>query len=149
MRVADSRAVIERANGLVDIALRDAMEFEAALIDDNAQAIGRCAIGIVDVDDKRHHLKGLFDLRRDGAPADEPVDARHLVDNGTWFVGDPDQVVDLIVEQYELSGGFGVLLQMGFDYADPEARDGWMRSMELLAQEVMPRVNAALGPRSA
>ena len=89
---------------------------------------------------------GIDDLfRRDGAPTDEPVDARHLVDNGTWFVGDPDQVVKLIVEQYELSGGFGVLLQMGFDYADPEARDGWMRSMELLAQEVMPRVNAALG----
>ena len=79
-----------------------------------------------------------------GAPTDTPVNAQFLVDNGTWFVGDPDQVVEQIVEQNKLSGGFGVMLQMGFDYADPGAR-GWMRSMELLSTEVMPRVNRALG----
>ena len=53
-----------------------------------------------------------------------------------------------ILEQYELSGGFGVLLQMGFDYSDPGAREGWMRSMELLATEVMPRVNASITERA-
>lgn len=91
---------------------------------------------------ERLNIADLF--RRDGAPADVPVDARFLVDNGTWFVGDPDQVVEQIVEQHRISGGFGVLLQMGFDYSDPSARAGWMRSMELLAKEVMPRVNGAL-----
>ena len=53
--------------------------------------------------------------------------------------------MEQIVEQNKLSGGFGVLLQMGFDYSDPGAREGWMRSMELLSTEVMPRVNKALG----
>ena len=92
---------------------------------------------------ERLDIAHLF--RRFGAPTDTPVNAQFLVDNGTWFVGDPDQVVEQIVEQNKLSGGFGVLLQMGFDYADPGAREGWMRSMELLSTEVMPRVNRALG----
>ena len=77
------------------------------------------------------------------------MDTRHLVENRAWFVGDPDQVTAQLLEQYELSGGFGVLLQMGFDYSDPGAREGWMRSMELLATEVMPRVNASITERAA
>jgi alkanesulfonate monooxygenase SsuD/methylene tetrahydromethanopterin reductase-like flavin-dependent oxidoreductase (luciferase family) len=89
---------------------------------------------------------GIADMfRRDGAPADAKVDAAYLADHGTWFVGSPDKVVDQIVDQYEQTGGFGVLLQIGFDYADADARDGWFRSMELLAREVMPRVNDRLG----
>lgn len=92
---------------------------------------------------ERLGIDALF--RRDDTPTDQPVDARYLVDHGTWFVGDPDQVTAQIIEQYELTGGFGVLLQMGFDYDDADRRAGWMRSMELLAREVMPRVNAALG----
>ena len=90
---------------------------------------------------------GIEDMfRRAGAPGDAPVDAGYLVDHGTWFVGDPDQVVEQIVEQYEVTGGFGVLLQIGFDYSDAGARGGWLRSMDLLAREVMPRVRARLGP---
>jgi alkanesulfonate monooxygenase SsuD/methylene tetrahydromethanopterin reductase-like flavin-dependent oxidoreductase (luciferase family) len=88
---------------------------------------------------------GIADFyRRDGAPKDVPVDTDFLVKNGTWFVGDPDKVVEQIVEQYELSGGFGVLLQMGFDYSDPNMRDRWFRSMDLLSKEVMPRVKARI-----
>lgn len=91
---------------------------------------------------------GIEDMfRRPGAPTDVPVDAASLVDHGTWFVGEPEQVVEQIVEQYELTGGFGVLLQIGFDYADSSAREGWFRSMELLATEVMPRVNDRLKGR--
>jgi alkanesulfonate monooxygenase SsuD/methylene tetrahydromethanopterin reductase-like flavin-dependent oxidoreductase (luciferase family) len=91
---------------------------------------------------ERLNIDNLF--RRDGAPQDTPVDARHLIDHGIWFVGDPDQVAGQIVEQYRLTGGFGVLLQIGFDYADSGARAGWMRSMELLSRDVMPKVNQAL-----
>ena len=87
----------------------------------------------------------IIDLfRRQNAPSDVPADAAYLVAHGTWFVGTPDQVADQIVEQYELTGGFGTLLQLGYDYADSKMREGWFRSMQLLAQEVMPRVNATL-----
>ena len=88
-------------------------------------------------------------FRRDGAPEDAPVDAGFLVDHGAWFVGDPDRVAAQIIEQHELTGGFGVLLQIGFDYADAHARDGWFRSMQLLAEEVMPRVRAKVGTAAA
>ncbi|MDH3233513.1 MAG: LLM class flavin-dependent oxidoreductase [Alphaproteobacteria bacterium] len=89
---------------------------------------------------------GIEDMfRRANAPGDAPVDAAYLVDHGTWFVGDPDQVAGQIVEQHALTGGFGMLLQIGFDYSDAGARDGWFRSMELLANEVMPRVRSRLG----
>lgn len=91
---------------------------------------------------QRLNITDMF--RRAGAPPDLPVDAAYLVDHGTWFVGDPDSVVEQIVQQYELTGGFGVLLQMGFHYADAAYREGWFRSMELLAKEVMPRVNERL-----
>ncbi len=96
---------------------------------------------------QRLNIEHMF--RRDGAPADVPLDAAALVDHGTWFVGDPDQVAAQIVEQHELTGGFGVLLQIGFDYADADTRDGWFRSMQLLAEEVMPRVRAKLGIAAA
>lgn len=92
---------------------------------------------------ERLNITDMF--RRPGAPAEAPVDAAYLADHGTWFVGDPDSVVEQIVEQYELTGGFGVLLQIGYDYSDADARDGWFRSMELLAREVMPRVRERLG----
>ncbi len=89
---------------------------------------------------------GIADMfRRHGAPPDIAVDAAYLVDHGTWFVGAPDRVADQIVEQYELTGGFGVLLQIGFDYAGADARAGWFRSMDLLVNEVMPRVNRRIG----
>ena len=91
---------------------------------------------------ERIKIDHLF--RRPADDPSQPVDAAYLVSSGTWFVGSPETVVDQIIEQYQLSGGFGVLLQMGFDYSDPKCRDGWMHSMELLAKEVIPRVNKVL-----
>lgn len=88
----------------------------------------------------------IIDLFRRGAPG-SGADAQAMIDQGTWFVGTPDRVADQIVRQYELTGGFGTLLQLGYDYADRDMRAGWFRSMELLATEVMPKVNAMLGPR--
>lgn len=92
----------------------------------------------------------ILELFQRGTPpaAGERVDARYCVEHGTWFVGTPERVAAQIVEQYRLTGGFGTLLQIGYDYADAAARDGWLRSMELLATAVMPRVNAQLARNS-
>ena len=43
-------------------------------------------------------------------------------------------------------GDFGELVYGGMDWVDPALAK---RSMQLLAEEVMPRVNAALGKKSA
>ena len=62
------------------------------------------------------------------------------------IAGTVNSVVDQILALHELIGGFGTLMYTGHDWADvPLAR----RSMELMATEVMPRVNAALGEAEA
>jgi alkanesulfonate monooxygenase SsuD/methylene tetrahydromethanopterin reductase-like flavin-dependent oxidoreductase (luciferase family) len=73
-----------------------------------------------------------------GADQVSEVTPEYLVDNGVWFVGDPDRVAAQIREFHATTGGFGTLLQLGMDYSDNP--DGWLRSMKLLAQEVLPRL---------
>ncbi len=62
---------------------------------------------------------------------------RSLVIHGT-----PDQVAERIVELRQQLGPFGTLVYAGHDWADVTLS---RRSMELMAQEVMPRVNRLLG----
>ena len=74
-----------------------------------------------------------------------PVTVERLADG--WLMGSPDTVADGIVSLHDDVGGFGTLLATVYDYADdPEA---YRRSMELLATEVLPRVNARLGAVAA
>jgi alkanesulfonate monooxygenase SsuD/methylene tetrahydromethanopterin reductase-like flavin-dependent oxidoreductase (luciferase family) len=55
-----------------------------------------------------------------------------------WIVGSPATVTEKIEKIYHEVGGFGVLLVFGFDYKHkPEA---WRHSLELLQNEVMPRL---------
>lgn len=60
--------------------------------------------------------------------------------------GSVNSVVDQLLEFRETTGDFGTLLYAGHDWVDePLSR----RSMELMATEVMPRVNKAIGRREA
>ncbi len=55
-----------------------------------------------------------------------------------WIVGSPATVAEKIETIYQEVGGFGVLLVFGFDYKHkPEA---WHHSLQLLRNEVMPRL---------
>jgi alkanesulfonate monooxygenase SsuD/methylene tetrahydromethanopterin reductase-like flavin-dependent oxidoreductase (luciferase family) len=61
--------------------------------------------------------------------------------------GSVNKVVDHILELNETVGGFGEIVYAGMDWVVPQLAK---RSMELMASEVMPRVNAALGrPQAA
>jgi hypothetical protein len=60
--------------------------------------------------------------------------------------GSVNRVVDGILALHERIGDFGTLLYCGKDWADPALSS---RSMELMAENVMPAVNAALGKRVA
>ncbi len=60
--------------------------------------------------------------------------------------GSVNKVVDGILALHAEVGDFGELVYGGMDWADPALAK---RSMRLLAEEVMPRVNAALGKKSA
>jgi len=55
--------------------------------------------------------------------------------------GTVNKVVDQILALREVAGDFGELVYAGMDWVDPKLGK---RSMELMATEVMPRVNAAI-----
>ena len=60
--------------------------------------------------------------------------------------GTVNEVVDRILQLHETIGDFGTLLYCGKDWTDPALS---RRSMELMAEKVMPAVNAAIGKRVA
>ena len=62
---------------------------------------------------------------------------KHLVIYGT-----PERVAEQIVDLRRTVGPFGTLLYVGHDWVEPELA---RRSMALMATDVMPRVNDALG----
>ena len=63
-----------------------------------------------------------------------------MVDNCVTF-GTVNKVVDEILKIREETGDFGELVYAGLDWVDPALAK---RSMQLMAEEVMPRVNAAI-----
>jgi alkanesulfonate monooxygenase SsuD/methylene tetrahydromethanopterin reductase-like flavin-dependent oxidoreductase (luciferase family) len=65
----------------------------------------------------------------------------HCVIHGTV-----NKVVDEILKMREEIGDFGELVYAGMDWVDEKLA---RRSMQLMAEEVMPRVNAAIGKRAA
>ena len=91
-------------------------------------------------------LLGAFEftgfLKGDPTLPDEAVTVEYCAEHN-WLVGSPDTVAQRLEKVYADTGGFGMLLLFGFDYLDNP--DGWRRSMELLANEVMPRVEHLTG----
>jgi alkanesulfonate monooxygenase SsuD/methylene tetrahydromethanopterin reductase-like flavin-dependent oxidoreductase (luciferase family) len=78
-------------------------------------------------------------------PEDEITDDFVMDNCVTW--GSVNKVVDEILKLREETGEFGELVYAGMDWVDPQLGK---RSMQLMAEEVMPRVNAAIGkPASA
>ena len=80
----------------------------------------------------------LFKTRRD--QPDDEVTLEMVCDQLITY-GTPDKVADEILKYRETVGDFGTLLYAGKDWTDPELG---RRSMVLLAEKVMPKVNAAI-----
>ena len=81
---------------------------------------------------------GFFEyLKHDQSVPDSDVTPEYCAQHN-WIIGSPRTVIEKIEKIYDEVGGFGQLLVFGFDYIDkPEA---WRHSLELLAREVMPKV---------
>jgi alkanesulfonate monooxygenase SsuD/methylene tetrahydromethanopterin reductase-like flavin-dependent oxidoreductase (luciferase family) len=82
---------------------------------------------------------GLFKTDRD--QPDEEITTDFMVDS-LVIAGSVDKVVDEILAFREEVGDFGTLVYAGHDWVDAGLGK---RSMELMATEVMPRVNKAIG----
>jgi hypothetical protein len=72
---------------------------------------------------------------------DEDVTLDYMVDT-LVIAGSINSVVDQLLALNEQLGGFGTLLYAGKNWNDPQLS---RKSMELMAEKVMPAVNAALG----
>ncbi len=79
-------------------------------------------------------------FKTDPDQADETLDVATIVDQ-LVIRGTVDRVVDQILAFRETVGDFGTLLYAGHDWQDPALA---RRSMVLMAEQVMPRVNAAI-----
>jgi alkanesulfonate monooxygenase SsuD/methylene tetrahydromethanopterin reductase-like flavin-dependent oxidoreductase (luciferase family) len=84
----------------------------------------------------RHVIFKLHESEDDGAVTLERL-LGELV-----LCGTVDRVVDQLLTLRERSGDFGEIVYAGMDWVDPKLA---RRSMELMANEVMPRVNQAIG----
>jgi alkanesulfonate monooxygenase SsuD/methylene tetrahydromethanopterin reductase-like flavin-dependent oxidoreductase (luciferase family) len=76
--------------------------------------------------------------------ADDAVTLDYVIDN-LIIRGTVNSVVDQILAMHEVIGDFGTLLYCGKDWSDPALG---RRSMELMAEKVMPAVNAAIGQKA-
>jgi alkanesulfonate monooxygenase SsuD/methylene tetrahydromethanopterin reductase-like flavin-dependent oxidoreductase (luciferase family) len=85
---------------------------------------------------KRHVIFKMHEQEDDGAVTIERL-LGELV-----LCGTVSKVVDQILKVREQAGDFGEIVYAGMDWVDPALA---RRSMELMANEVMPRVNRAIG----
>jgi alkanesulfonate monooxygenase SsuD/methylene tetrahydromethanopterin reductase-like flavin-dependent oxidoreductase (luciferase family) len=76
---------------------------------------------------------------------DDEITVDFVMDNCV-FAGTVNKVVDQILAMHEETGDFGELVYAGMDWVDPALA---RRSMQLMAEEVMPRVSAAIGKTAA
>jgi alkanesulfonate monooxygenase SsuD/methylene tetrahydromethanopterin reductase-like flavin-dependent oxidoreductase (luciferase family) len=91
---------------------------------------------------RRSGKLGLFKTDRD--QPEEEVTVDFMVDS-LVMAGSVNKIVDDLLAFREEVGEFGTLVYAGHDWVDPELGK---RSMQLMATEVMPRVNKALGESS-
>ncbi len=75
------------------------------------------------------------------AQPDDEITEDFVMDNCVTF-GSVNKVVDEILKLRKQTGDFGELVYAGMDWVDAALAK---RSMQLVAEEVMPRVNAAIG----
>ncbi|WP_148575544.1 LLM class flavin-dependent oxidoreductase [Nocardioides caldifontis] len=84
----------------------------------------------------------LFKTHRD--QPDDEITLDHVLDK-LVITGTPASVTEQLLAFREEVGEFGELVYAGLDWVDPTLA---RRSMELMAQKVMPDVNAALGEQA-
>jgi len=76
-------------------------------------------------------------LKHDTAVPDSEVTPEYCAKHN-WLVGSPDTVAEKLEKVYEEVGGFGTLCVFGFDYL--EKSEAWRHSLELIVQEVAPKL---------
>ena len=79
-------------------------------------------------------------FKEDQSVQDDQLNLDQILDQ-LVICGEPNEVVDQILEFREEVGDFGELLYGGVDWVDEDLAK---RSMELMAEKVIPEVNKAI-----
>ena len=80
-------------------------------------------------------------VKVDPSHTDDMITPEYLARN-IWLVGSPDTVVQKGLNLVDETGGFGTLIGMCFDFIDEN--EAWTRNLELMVQEVMPKLKTSL-----
>ena len=89
---------------------------------------------------KALRTRGNAFFKHDPSVPDEAVTDQYLIDQ-MLIAGTVNEVVDKLAAFREFIGPFGTLLYVGHDWTDARAM---RRSMELMAEKVMPALNSGL-----
>ena len=89
--------------------------------------------------------KRLYVFKSHKEQDDEEITLDYVMDNCVIH-GSVNKVVDRILALHEEIGDFGEIVYAGMDWVDPTLAK---RSLQLMAEQVMPRVNAAIGKSAA
>ena len=88
----------------------------------------------------------LKHMKLDPSIPDSEVTPEYIMRN-CWIIGSVETVTDRLVELYNKTGGFGTLLWSPTDYGEHPER--MRHTLELLLNEVLPRVNKNIHPLPA
>ena len=102
-------------------------------------SLGSCIRYILDFTN-RTSGRGLAMWKPDPRMSDDDCNLDYFMDQ-VIIAGDPEHVSRQILELRERIGPFGTLVLVAHDWDD---RDLWIRSLELFAYEVAPRLNRAI-----
>jgi alkanesulfonate monooxygenase SsuD/methylene tetrahydromethanopterin reductase-like flavin-dependent oxidoreductase (luciferase family) len=94
---------------------------------------------------KMNRGKRLYVFKSHKEQPDSEITLDYVMDNCVIH-GSVNKVVDQLLALREEIGDFGEVVYAGMDWADPVLG---RRSMQLMAEQVMPRVNAAIGKSAA
>jgi alkanesulfonate monooxygenase SsuD/methylene tetrahydromethanopterin reductase-like flavin-dependent oxidoreductase (luciferase family) len=89
--------------------------------------------------------KRLFVFKSHKDQPDEEITLDYVLDH-CMITGSPNKIVDRILALREEVGDFGEIVYAGVDWADPAIEK---KSMTLMAEQVLPRVNTAIGKSAA
>jgi alkanesulfonate monooxygenase SsuD/methylene tetrahydromethanopterin reductase-like flavin-dependent oxidoreductase (luciferase family) len=89
--------------------------------------------------------KRLYVFKGHKEQPDDEITLPYVLDNCVIH-GGVSRVVDQLLALREEVGDFGEIVYAGMDWVDPALA---RRSMELMAEKVMPQVNAAIGKSAA
>jgi alkanesulfonate monooxygenase SsuD/methylene tetrahydromethanopterin reductase-like flavin-dependent oxidoreductase (luciferase family) len=89
--------------------------------------------------------KRLYVFKSHKEQPDEEITLDYVMDHCVIH-GSVNKVVDQLLALREEIGDFGEIVYAGMDWTDPALGK---RSMRLMAEQVMPRVNAAIGKSAA